>query len=40
MPKAFSLEFREDIVRVYRESGASVEQVAKNFGISRSCLKR
>jgi transposase-like protein len=40
MPKAFPQEFREDVVRVYRESGGSVEQVAKDFGISRSCLKR
>ena len=40
MPKAFPMEFREDVIRVYRDSGASVAQVAKDFGISPSCLKR
>ena len=40
MPKAFPKEFREDVIRVYRGSGASVAQVAKDFGISPSCLKR
>ena len=40
MPKAFPMEFREDVVRVYRDSGASMAQVAKDFGISPSCLKR
>ena len=40
MPKAFPHEFREDVIRVYRSSDASVAQVAKDFGISPSCLKR
>ena len=40
MPKAFSKEFREDVIRVYRNSDTSVVQVAKDFGISPSCLKR
>ena len=40
MPKAFPREFREDVIRVYRESDASVAQVAKDFGVSPSCLKR
>jgi transposase len=40
MPKAFPQEFREDVVRVYRESGSSVARVAKDFGVSPSCLKR
>jgi transposase-like protein len=40
MPKAFPKEFREDVIRVYRDSGASVAQVAKDFGVSPSCLKR
>ena len=40
MPKAFPKEFREDVLRVYRDSDASVAQVAKDFGISPSCLKR
>jgi transposase-like protein len=40
MPKAFPKEFREDVIRVYRDSDASLAQVAKDFGISPSCLKR
>ena len=40
MPKAFPKEFREDVIRLYRNSGASPAQVAKDFGVSPSCLKR
>ncbi len=40
MPKAFPKEFREDVIRVYRDSDSSMAQVAKDFGISPSCLKR
>ena len=40
VPKAFPKEFREDVIRVYRDSDASMAQVAKDFGISPSCLKR
>jgi len=40
MPKASLKEFREDVIRVYRDSGSSVAQGAKDFGISPSCLKR
>ena len=40
MPKAFPKEFRADVIRVYRDSDASMAQVAKDFGISPSCLKR
>ena len=40
MPKAFPQEFREDVIRVYRDSDSSVAQVAKDFGVSPSCLKR
>ncbi len=40
MPKAFPREFREDVIRVYRESDASIAQVARDFGVSPSCLKR
>ena len=32
MPKAFPKEFREDVIRVYRDSDASMAQVAKDFG--------
>ena len=40
MPKPFPKEFREDVVRVARASDSSVAQVAKDFGISESCLHR
>lgn len=40
MPKAYPKEFREDVVRVARnrEDGTTVKQIAKDFGISESCL--
>src|SRR4051812_34641086 len=40
VPKPFPREFREDVVRVARSSDASVAQVAKDFGISESCVHR
>jgi transposase InsO family protein/transposase-like protein len=40
LPKPFPKEFREDVIRVYRDSDASMAQVAKDFGISASCLRR
>ena len=40
MPKAFPLEFRRDVVAVARKGGAPLSQVAKDFGISGSCLHR
>jgi transposase len=40
VPKPFPKEFREDVVRVARSSDVSVAQVAKDFGISESCLHR
>jgi transposase-like protein len=40
VPKPFPKEFREDVIRVARTSDSSVAQVAKDFGISESCLHR
>jgi transposase len=40
MPKAFPLEFRRDVVAVARKGEAALSQVAKDFGISESCLHR
>lgn len=40
MPKAFPLEFRRDIVAVARKGEAPLSQIAKDFGISESCLHR
>ena len=40
VPKPFPKEFKEDVIRVARsrEHGVTIEQVAKDFGISASCL--
>ena len=40
MPKAFPIEFRRDVVAVARKGEASLAQIAKDFGISESCLQR
>ena len=40
MPKAFPKEYRLYVIRVHRDSDSSVAQVAKDFGVSPSCLKR
>ena len=40
MPKPFPLEFRRDVVAVARKGEAPLSQIAKDFGISESCLHR
>ncbi|MEV0727108.1 IS3 family transposase [Micromonospora purpureochromogenes] len=40
MPKAFPPEFRRDVVAVARKGEAPIAQIAKDFGISESCLHR
>jgi transposase len=40
MPKAFPIEFRRDVVAVARKGEAPLSQLAKDFGISESCLHR
>lgn len=40
VPKPFPKEFREDVVRVARTGDAPVSQIAKDFGISESCVHR
>jgi transposase len=40
MPKAFPPEFRRDVVAVARRGQAPVAQIARDFGISESCLHR
>ena len=40
MPEAFPLEFRHDVVDVARRREAPMSQIAKDFGISESCLHR
>ena len=40
MPKAFPVEFRNDVVAVAGKREAPIAQIAKDFGISESCLHR
>ena len=40
VPKAFPVEFRRDVVAVARKNDAPISRVAKDFGISESCLQR
>lgn len=40
MPKPFPAEFRSDVVAVARKGEAPLSQIAKDFGISESCLHR
>ncbi len=40
MPKAFPEEFRRDVVAVARRHDAPMSQVARDFGVSQSCLSR
>jgi transposase len=40
VPKAFPIEFRRDVVAVARRGEAPISQIAKDFGISESCLHR
>ena len=40
MPKPFPPEFRQDVIAVARKGEASMSQVARDFGISESCLQR
>ncbi len=40
MPKPLPPEFRRDVIAVARKGEASISQVARDFGISESCLQR
>ncbi len=40
VPKAFPKEFRRDVVAVARKGEAPIGRIAKDFGISESCLQR
>jgi transposase len=40
VPKPFPIEFRNDVVAVGGRREAPVWQIAKDFGISESCLHR
>jgi transposase len=38
VPKPFAAEFRRDVIAVARRGEASVAQVARDIGITESCL--
>ena len=38
--KAYPEEFRRDVIAIARKGEAPVRQVAKDFGISETCLQR
>ena len=42
MPKPYSMEFRDDVVRVARsrEPGVTIEQIAKDFGVHAMRLQK
>ena len=40
MPKALPEEFRRDVVAVARKSDQSIASIARDFGVSESCLQR
>ncbi len=40
MPKPYPREFRDDVVRVARKRESTLKQIAKDFGISESCLAK
>ena len=39
MPRPHPREFRDDVVAVARRGEAPISQIAKDFGISESCLR-
>ena len=39
MPRPHPKEFRDDVVAVVRRGEAPIAQIAKDFGISESCLR-
>lgn len=40
MPKSYPPEFRRDVVAVARRREVPLRQIAKDFGISETCLHR
>ena len=39
MPKPHPQEFRDDVIAIARKGEAPIGQIAKDFGISESCLR-
>lgn len=40
MPKPYPAEFRRDVIAVARQGDRSIASVARDFGISETCLQR
>ncbi|MBD0860624.1 transposase [Gordonia sp. zg691] len=40
MPKPYPPDFRREVISAARSSDASLRQIASNYGISDTCLKR
>lgn len=40
MPKPHPQEFRDDVIAIARKGEAPIGQIAKDFGISESCVGR
>ena len=40
VPKAYPREFRDDVVAIARRREVSFAQVAKDFGISQTCVQK
>lgn len=40
MPRPHPKEFRDDVVAVARRGDAPIAQIAKDFGISETCLRK
>ena len=40
MPKPYPKEFRDDVVAVARRGDMTIKQVARDFGIAESCLRK
>ena len=38
MPKAYPQEFRQDVVRIARQGELTYVQIARDFGISETCV--
>ena len=38
MPKAYPQEFRQDVVRIARQGVLTYAQIARDFGISETCV--
>lgn len=40
VPKAYPREFRDDVVAIARRREVSFAQIAKDFGISQTCVQK